>query len=170
MSGNEEPVSGPVLLNAEHDRRGFSCGEPALDEFLTTYALQQQKREASRTFVALRGLRVVAYYTLAPRNLEPDDVTETMRTGFGKYPIPVVLLGRLAVDTREQGNRLGEALLKHAVLNVVKASEIVGGRGLFVEAKHEAAPRFYARYGFEAATRNPLQLLMTVATIRMNLD
>jgi GNAT superfamily N-acetyltransferase len=164
---NAEQVSGPVLL-AGHDVRGFSCGEPALDEFLRRYAKRQQTRGASKTYVALREGRVAGSYTIALKSLEPDATTEAVRTGFGNYPVPVVLLARLAVDEREQKGGLGKDLLKHAMLTVLRISDLIGIRAMFVEAKHDEARGFYEHFGFESHPDNPLHLFMTVATIRKN--
>lgn len=167
MSG-EDTLVGPIVLEKSHNCDGFSCGEPALDEYLKRYALNQQKRGAGRTYVGLRGSRVVGYYTLALRQLQPENTTEAVRAGYGNYPVPVVLLARLATDNSEKGKGIGSGLLKHAMLNVVKIADIVGVRAMYVEAKHEAASRFYERYGFEPGPGDPLKLFMTVKTLRHN--
>lgn len=166
---DEKSLVGPLVLENGHDCHDFSCGEPELDEYLKRYALSQQKRGVGRTYVGLRGNRVVGYYTLALRQLQPEDTTEAVKSGYGNYPVPVVLLGRLAADARERGQGIGAGLLKHAMLNVVKIADLIGVRAMYVEAKHEQACQFYKRYGFEPGPRDPLKLFMMVKTVRLNL-
>ena len=97
-----ENLSYPVLLTKDHDRNSFDCGVPALNEYLKKFALQNQKKHAARTYVATRGKRIVAYYSLAYGSVSLEEATQTVRAGLPRHPIPVILLPRLAVDSNEQ--------------------------------------------------------------------
>jgi len=85
-----------------------------------------------------------------------------VRKGLGRYPIPVVLLARLAVDRTEQSKGLGRALLKHALLQAISASEVVGCRALLIHAKDEAARDYYRQFGFESSPTNDLHLMLSL--------
>lgn len=156
------------LLCATHDKEAFCCGEAALDEYLKRYARQDQNRDLSRTFVAVEpGQRQVAgYYSLSSASIGPSSVPPEELKGLPKYDVPVVLLGRLAVDQRCQGLGLGEALLLDACHRTRRLSEEVGIRALVVHALHPRARGFYLRYGFLPHADNELHLYLPIAVIR----
>jgi GNAT superfamily N-acetyltransferase len=168
MSENEL-LNAPVLLTRHHDRSAFECGVPPLDEYLKRYALQNQKKRAARTYVATRGNRVVGYYSLAYGSVELENATESVRAGLPKYPIPVMLLARLAVDISERGKGLGAALLKDAFLRTLQAAGIAGLRAMIVHAKDDAARKFYKKYGFEPSPIDPYHLFLKVSDIAASL-
>ena len=89
-----------------------------------------------------------------------EDAPERVAKGLGKYPVPVLLLARLATDTRERRKGLGAALLRHVFLKAVNAAEIAGLRAIFVDAKNDAAAQFYAQYGFLPSGSQRLYILM----------
>ncbi len=165
----EEPLSGPVPLERRHKTAGFSCGKPELDEYLKRYALTNQRKGGGRTYVALRGQRIVAYYTLAASSASPEDAPEPVTRGLGRYPVPVVLLARLAVDAGERGRGLGGAMLKDALRRALGAAEIIGARAVLTHAKDDDARRFYERFDFVASPRNALHLFLLLETIRESL-
>lgn len=152
-------LSAPVLLTADHDLGAFACGEPSLDDWLNRRALTNQGRGASRTYVVAEESRVVGYYSLASGalalNLAPGPVRRNMPD-----PIPMVLLGRLAIDQAWQGQGLGVALLQDAVVRTTAAAEILGIRGILVHAISENAKAFYERYGFLASPVQPMTLML----------
>lgn len=150
------PLSGTVPLAAEFAVADFSCGRPALDDYLIRHAWHAQRANTARTFVALRGNRVAGYYSLAAASVEPDQAPPRVLQGAGRYPIPLTLLARLAVDRSEQGAGLGKALLKDAMKRFLVAHEQVASRALLVHAADGKARAFYLAYGFEPASFNPL--------------
>lgn len=155
-----EPLSGTLPLAPEFVVADFSCGRPALDDYLIRYALLAQRANTARSFVAFRGARVVGYYSLAAASLEPERATQRVAQGTGRYPIPLTLLARLAVDRTEQGTGLGKALLKDAMKRFLVAHEQVASRALMVYAADAAASDFYLKFGFQAASFNPWHLYL----------
>ena len=151
-------------LDGGHDRSVFDCGVAALNLYLRNYALQNQKRGLVRNYVTTHAdsKAIVGYYSLVYASLDRKLLPPKLAKGLGKYDIPVMLLARLAVDRREQGKRLGQALLKDALLRTMQAAEIAGLKLLLVHAKHEAAADFYRKHGFEPVLDNPLQLFLPV--------
>ena len=106
----ETPLAGPVPLEKSHDLTAFDCGAPALNDYLHKYAWANHQAQAARTYVATRGSRVAGYYTLAAGSVLRDDTPPRVAKGLGNYPVPIILLARLAVDRTEQGKGLGAAL------------------------------------------------------------
>ncbi len=145
-SASGPPVSAPARIAAVHDLGPFACGNAALDDWLKQRALPADGRSA-RTFVACRANVVIGYYALSTGGVEHAAVPGRLRRNMPN-PLPIVILGRLAVDRTEQGSGIGRGLLKDALLRAAQASEAVGFRAILVHAVDEAAVAFYARYGF----------------------
>ena len=164
MPGDEK-LNAPVLLTKNHDRSAFDCGVPALNEYLKQYALQNQKKNAARTYVATRGHRVVGYYSLAYGSVALEEAPSSVKAGLAKHPVPVLLLARLAVDRTERGQGLGAGLLKDALLRTVQAAEIAGLRAMIVHAKDDAALAFYEKFGFEKSPIDAYHLFLKVSDI-----
>ncbi len=164
-----EPLNPPVLLTKNHDRSAFDCGVSALNEYLKLYALQNQRKNAARTYVATRGNCVVGYYSLAYGSVACDEAPPSVKAGLGKYPIPVILLARLAVDLTEKGQGLGAGLLKDALLRTLQAAEIAGLRAMLVHAKDDAAKAFYEKFGFEPSPIDAYHLFLRISDIQANL-
>src|SRR6266700_4905994 len=141
-------LSSPAPIEQSHDTSSFDCGVPALNEYLRKYALLNQRNRSARTYVAMRGSCVAGYYTLANGSVSRDELPVRMAQCLGRYPVPVTLLARLAVDTTEKGTGLGRGLLKDAVLRAFQASELVGSRAVVTHAKDEAAKAFYQKFDF----------------------
>jgi len=154
------PLAGTVPLVAEFAVAEFSCGRPALDDYLIRHAWLAQRANTARTFVALRGNRVTGYFSLAAASVEPEQAPSRVLHGAGRYPIPLTLLARLAVDQSEQGAGLGKALLKDAMKRFLVAQEQVASRALLVHAADDKARAFYLAYGFEPAPFDPLHLYL----------
>lgn len=163
--GHAVTVSVPVALTADHDLHDFDCEVPMLNDWLARRALNNQDNGASRTFVACEGRRVIAYYALAMGAAELATAPGRFRRNMPD-PIPVAVLGRLAVDQQFQGRNLSQFLLRDAVLRVLGAAEIIGVRGLLVHAASERAKTFYRRHGFEEAPGQPMTLMATLADLR----
>ena len=164
-----ENLTPPVLLTKDHDRNAFDCGVPALDDYLKKYALQNQKKNAARTYVATRGNRIVGYYSLAYGSVSLEEFPHSVKAGLAKHPIPVILLARLAVDSTEQGSGLGAALLKDALLRTIQAADIAGLRAMLVHAKDESAKRFYEKFGFEPSPVDAYHLFLRLSDILSSL-
>jgi GNAT superfamily N-acetyltransferase len=158
-------LSAPEPLGAQHDLSAFDSGEVSLDEWLRKRALPNQVSGASRTFVVRDGTKVIGYYALASGAV-------TAATAPGKFrrnmpdPIPVVLLGRLAIDRSDQGRGLGRSLFRDAALRVLQAADAIGIRGMVVHALSDDARRFYLALGFTECPHDPLVLVVTLQDMK----
>lgn len=165
----EYPVLRPKSLASGDVTEGFSCGAPSLDDYLARWALADQRAEKSRTYAAVAGERVVAYYSLAAGAVLPSDAPERVTRGQGAQPIPVILLARLAVDARYQHRHLGEGMLLDALVRCVSAADVIGARAVLVHAATTVARGFYLRYGFEPSPASPLHLMLLMKDVRASL-
>jgi GNAT superfamily N-acetyltransferase len=161
--GEFSPVA---LLESSQDRTAFDCGIEPLNVYLKQYALQNQRKGIVRNYVTCRGTRVVGYYSLAYGSAAQADAPPGLIKGIGKYPIPLMILARLAVDVQERGQGLGKALLKDAILRTLQAAEIAGLKAIFVQAKDQSAEQFYARHGFIPSPGDPLHLFFPLDPLR----
>lgn len=161
-------LSAPEPLAAHHDTAAFACGVDSLDHWLKQRALKNQATGASRTFVVCDGNRVLAYYALASSAVAVEAATGSLRRNMPD-PIPVVILGRLAVDKSLQASGMGRALVRDACLRVIAAADAIGIRGLVVHALSEAARNFYERVGFDPSPLDPMTLMATIADLRAGL-
>lgn len=156
----------PCPLQEGHDVSSFDCGVEPLNEYLKRYARQTQKREGARTYVVLDNNKVVAYYTIVFGGIDWKDSPEHVRKGLGKYPIPVMMLARLAVDTRWSGKGLGNSLLLDALKRALAASEIAGLRAVVVDAKDDTAKHFYEKRGFRPWPLESNRLFVTIPELK----
>ena len=160
-------VFAPEPLDARHRVDDFDCGSQSLNDWLRKHALRNQASGASRTFVVCDDSRIIAYYALASSAVAMDGATGKLRRNMPD-PIPVVVLGRLAVDVAYQGHGLGRALLQDAGRRVLHAADEIGIRGLLVHALDETARAFYQRLGFDPSPLDPMTLMITLADLRAN--
>jgi GNAT superfamily N-acetyltransferase len=167
---NEELISLPVPLSSEHELAGFDCGKAPLNEFLLKYALQNQAGGGARTYVLARGNWVIGYYSLAPASVAPENAPARVIKGQGRYPVPVILMARFALDLKEQGKGYGKTLFRDALRRALAGAEAIGGRAFLVHAKDEEARSFYIRFGMEPSPTNPLHLFFLFKDIRKSLD
>jgi len=158
-------VNPPEKLSADHDLSQFQCGEPTLDDWLRRRALQNEESGASRTYVVCVRKRVVGFYALAVGAVAHIAAPGRVRRNMPD-PVPVMVIGRLAVDQTAQGEAIGPALLRDAVLRTLQAAEIAGIRAILVHAISERARRFYEKWGFISSPVEPLTLMITVAEAR----
>lgn len=161
MTGGEE-IGAPEKLRPDHDLGAFDSGVTPLDEWLRRRALPNEAGGASRTYVVNAGGRVVGYYALATGAVAQTEASGRVRRNMPD-PVPVMVLGRLAVDRAYQGRGLGRALLRDAVLRMLQVAEIAGIRAILVHAISEEAKEFYERCGFAASVVDPMTLMITVA-------
>jgi GNAT superfamily N-acetyltransferase len=145
------------------DTTEFHCGSDPLDQYIRRYASQDIKRGLSRVFVALpvnAPRRVSGYFSLSAASVSATTLPDALRRKIPSYPVPVALLGRLAVDKEFQGKGLGSILLADACIKVVRASEVLAVAGLIVDAKDESAAAFYRHFGFVPMPGQPRRLLL----------
>lgn len=166
---SSDPLLGPLPLDAGYAVDGFDCGAGALNDYLQKQALTDQRTGKSRTFVAVRGGRVLAYYSLAAAGMAPEDATERAAKGQGAQSIPAILLARFAVARSEQHRGVGSAMLVDALARCAHAADVVGVRVVLVHAKDECARAFYTGHGFEPSPANPLQLMILMKDVRRTL-
>ena len=158
-------LSSPHPLSDLDDFSLFQSGVSSLDDWLKRRARSNQTSGASRTFVVCDGTRVVAYYALASGAISIDAALGSFRRNMPD-PIPIVLLGRLAIDQAWQGRGLGRALFRDCALRVTQAADILGVRGIVVHAISEPAKTFYQAIGFEVSPADPMTLMVSLADVR----
>lgn len=161
-------VAAPEPLTAHHDVQSFASGVGSLDHWLKHRALKNQTTGASRTFVTCDDRRVLAYYVLASSAVTIDAAAGHIRRNMPD-PIPMVVLGRLAVDQSLQGKGVGRALVRDAGLRVIQAADTIGIRGMIVNALSAEAKAFYERIGFEPSPLDPMTLMVTLADLKASL-
>src|SRR5262245_8471230 len=155
-------LGAPELLAPAHNVSALDCGIPSLDDWLKRRALTNQGSGASRTYVVCRGQAVVGYHALAAGSIEHSEAPGRLKRNM-PVPIPMMVLARLAVDRSVQGQGLGAGLLRDAVLRVMQAADVVGIRGMLVDAIDGTARAFYERHGFRRSATFPLKLMITLA-------
>jgi GNAT superfamily N-acetyltransferase len=155
----------PAPLAADHDLSLFACGLPQLDDWLRRRAQPNESGGTSRTFVVCDGGQVIGYYSLAAGSVLHDITTRGVRRNMPD-PVPVALIGRLAVDRRFQRQGIGAALLRDAVLRVIGAAETIGIRAILVHAMTEEAKQLYERFGFAPSPIEPMTVMITVEAAR----
>lgn len=169
MTGPAPKITPPEKLSPAHDLSGFQSGEAALDDWLRRRALANEDSGASRTYVVCAKKKVVAYYTLAVGAVAHSEAPGRVKRNMPD-PIPVMVLGRLAVDHEFQGRGIGAGLLRDAVLRTVEAAGIAGIRAILVHALSERAKRFYERHGFIASAVGSMTVMITIAEARKIID
>lgn len=158
-------LSPPAPLADHHLLSDFDSGVPSLDYWLRRRARANQASGASRTFVLCEGERVVAYYALASGAVKGTEAPGRVRRNMPD-PIPVVVLGRLAIDRGLQGWGIGRALVRDALLRVAQAGELIGIHGVLVHALSDAARAFTLAVGFEPSPLDPMTMMATVTDLR----
>ena len=155
----------PELLADYHDIAGFRSVEASLDDWLKRRARANQVSGASRTYVLCEEKRVIGYYALASGVVTVESAPGRFRRNMPN-PIPVTVLGRLAVDHDWHGRGLGRALFRDAARRVAHAADAIGIRGIVVHAISEEAKKFYLALGFDASPSEPMTLMVTLSDVR----
>jgi GNAT superfamily N-acetyltransferase len=153
----------PAPITAEHDVSEFDCGKIPLNDWLHRHALKNEGR-ASRCFVTCSSRTVVGFYCLAAGSVEHAEVPSSLKRNMPPI-IPVLVLGRMAVDKQYQGHGIGGALLKDAMGRAVSAATEIGAAALLVHAIDREAVPFYVQYGFQAFPEGSLTLYLPMKTI-----
>ena len=159
------PLSRPEPLADAHELNDFFSGVGSLDDWLKRRARANQVSGASRTFVLAENRKVVGYYALASGAIAVASSVGRFRRNMPD-PIPVAVLGRLAIDRAQQGRGLGRALFRDCALRVAHAADTIGIRGIVVHAISDQAKAFYQALGFDPSPREPMTLMVTLADIR----
>jgi predicted GNAT family N-acyltransferase len=154
-------------LGKAHDRAAFSCGSEALDNYLKTQASQDVAKRFAACFVLTPdGKTVAGFYTLSQYSVDLVKLPEEIVKKLPKYPeVPATLVGRLAISERFRGQRLGEFLLLDALFRCLQQSKQVASAAVVVDAKDEAAKRFYEHFGFLSLPETPKRLFLPMKTI-----
>lgn len=160
----DDTLQAPVPLADHHDVEAFASGASTLDVWIRRKARANQASGASRTYALCRGQRVVGFYALAAGSVSHDLSPRKLHQNMPD-PVPVIVLGRLAVDAGEQGNGLGRALLRDAVLRVAAAAREVGVAAMLVHALNDRAKAFYVAAGFDPSPADPMVLILRIKDI-----
>lgn len=167
--GKEYFFEKPVLLEKYHLVDDFDCGAELLNDYLKNYAYINNRNYSSRTYAACEDKKIIGYYTITPGSVSKESAPLRVSKGLGRYPIPVIILARLAIDKEFHGMGLGEGLLKDALLRIVSASDSIGGRAVLVHAKNDKAKSFYKKYGFEQSPIDEFHLYLLIKDIKKSL-
>ncbi len=155
-------VNKPELLNNDHNTENFNCNDATLNEWLSKKALKNQKNKASQTFVICHDGKVIGYYALASGSIERVKTPKSFARNMPD-PIPVIVLGRLAIDNEYHGKGLGSALLKDAIQRTIYISENVGVKALLVHAISDGAKSFYLHHNFIESPHESMTLLLSMS-------
>jgi GNAT superfamily N-acetyltransferase len=166
----KKPFSAIEKLGKHHDLSSFDCGKPALNDWLSRFALTNQQNDSARTYVLHRGGRVVGYYSLSAGAVRKEESPARIAKGLARHPIGVILIARLAVDRTEHGTGLGKTLLMDALWRARAASDAIGARAVLVHALDGDAVAFYKKYGFEPSPLDPKQLMLLMKDLRATME
>jgi GNAT superfamily N-acetyltransferase len=153
-------------LRPDHKIEGFDCGREGLNRYLSRYAWTNQQAGAAQTYVGLVGDTVVGYHTLAVGEVKREEAPERLTKGLARHPVPILLLARLAIDRRWQGQGIGKALLRDAMQRTLQAAEIAGIRAFAVHAKDEDARHFYEKFDFIPSPTDPMHLFVLLKDVK----
>jgi GNAT superfamily N-acetyltransferase len=155
----------PCSLREEHHIRDFDCGNDSLNQYLKEKALKSQQNDSARTFVVVEDGSVIAYYTVSSSAVAHAEAPGRLRRNRPD-PVPAVLLGRFAVDSRFQGRKIGSSLLQDALLRLAKASNDIGIAVIIVDAISDEARRFYQERGFKPFVEESMRLYLLLKDLR----
>lgn len=157
----------PESLAAQHRLDGFDCGKPALNDWLLRHARQAQGSGTAKTFVVAEDDgRVAGYFSMTVGQVDMLEAPERIRKGMGQYPLPLVILARLAVSVMDQRRGIGFGLLQHAISRAMLIAEQAGVRTMLTHPIDQEAAQFYARFGFIASPLREQQLLLLLKDAR----
>jgi predicted N-acetyltransferase YhbS len=159
-------LAAPVSLASDHLLDDFDCDKASLDDWLVRHGRQAQSSVSVKTFVVANGCRVAGYFSLAVGQVDSVEAPERIRKGMGQYPIPVVLLARLAVDCAYQGRGIGVGMLQDAIRRTLLIAEQAGIRALLTHPIDANADAFYRRFGFVSSPVRDGQLLLLLKDAR----
>ncbi len=158
-------ISAPCPIASTHDVTSFDCGDATLNDWLQRRAIKNENSGASRTFVVCEDNTVIGYYSLAAGAIARDETSGKVRRNMPD-PIPVMVLGRLAVDAGWQGKHIGIGMLKDAIQRTIIVAEQAGIRALLVHALSDKAKSFYQHWGFHKTPMNDMTLIIRLDEAR----
>ncbi len=164
-----DKLKNPILLDRHHNLDDFDCGAEPLNNYLKNFAVINNQNGAARTYVTIKTNKVFGYYTLTAGSVIKNTTPHRVGKGLAAHPVPVIIIARLAVDKTQQGQGVGKALIRDALLRIVEAAEIIGGRAVLVHAKDALAKHFYEQLGFEPSPIDPLHLYLLIKDIKKTL-
>lgn len=153
-------------LNNKHKLENFDCGIESLNKFLINHALSNQNSNSVNTYVGIEEDIIIGFYSLVVGSVFHAQAPSRIVKGLAKYPIPVMILARLAVSKMYQSQGAGKGLLKDALLRTVQASDIAGIRALLVHAKDDQAKSWYQQFGFEQSPSDNLHLFLLMKDLK----
>ena len=154
-------------LSTNHQRKAFDCGDAELNKYLQEYARQNFKLRINKVFVMTEinsPQTILGYYTLSAGSIRVDELPPIHQRRLPNYPVPIALLGRLAVDKNAQGKRFGTILLADAIQRVEQASEVMAVYAVVVDALNESVAEFYQQFGFIRLNNQPLKLFLSLSS------
>ncbi|NJL99497.1 MAG: N-acetyltransferase [Synechococcaceae cyanobacterium SM2_3_2] len=157
-----------LLDTSRHDRGGFACGNAGLDDYLKRYAGQSVRQNLAQVYVGEgENGQVLGYYTLSAASIRHEEMPEELMRRLPKYPVPAVLIGRMASDQKARNSdlRIGSNLLVHALKQALRAADTIGIQCVIVDSKPEAVD-FYRRFGFMSLKQDGLKLYLPITTIK----
>ncbi len=157
-------LSAPQVLADHHLLADFDSGAPLLDDWLKRRAAKNQANGSSRTYVVCEGATVIGYYCLAAGAIGQAEAPSTLKRNRPD-PVPVLVLGRLAIHQNHHQKGIGTALLNNAIRRAIQAADIAGVTALLVHAISEQARRFYLSRGFIESPLKPMTLCLMLATV-----
>ena len=159
-------MTAPEPISERHDVSRFESGAASLDAWLRRKARLNEAKGGARTYVVCEGDRVIGFYSLAASAVERRRVSSRVGRSMPE-PVPVILLGQLAVDAGYRGRGLGADLLADAAKRALAAADVIGARALVVQALDDEARGFYERFGFRPfSNREPLMLILRISELR----
>ncbi|WP_392530870.1 GNAT family N-acetyltransferase [Nostoc sp. C117] len=168
MANNREVRWNFIPIDKKYQRDAFDCGYTILNDYLKKYARQNHHKGIAKTFIATAAsgnLKIDGYYSVSASVIEYQSLPESYQKGMPAYPIPAILIGRLAVDNSVKGQGLGGELLVDALYRAVRASQELGIYAVRVDAIDFQAKEFYLKYEFIPFQDNELSLFLPMATI-----
>ncbi len=153
-------------LQRTHEIETFDCGQTELNRFLIRHALQTQQMNSSQTYVGLSDKTIIGFYTIVAGEVRHADAPVRVVKGMPRYPIPLLVLARLAVHNEWQGRGIGAGLLLDSLGRILQAADIVGLRALAVHAKDDSAAAFYRHFGFIPSPTDKRHLFLLIKDIR----
>ena len=144
----------------------FDCGQDALNQFLQRHAFNNQRANSAQTYVCCENGMVVGFYSLTVGSVDHSSAPERVVKGLARHPVPVMILARLAVDQKAQGQGLGRALLKDALRRTLSAADIAGIRAVLVHAKDDSAREWYQGFDFKVGPTDPFHLFLVLKDLK----
>ncbi len=157
-------ITAPCPITTNHDISIFDCGHSSLNKWLLNRVIKNEKGGASRTFVACNNT-VIGYYSLAVGAVTREETSGKVRRNMPE-PVPIMILGRLAVDQQWQGKQMGSNMLRDAILRTLTVAEQAGICALVVHALSDSAKHFYIKYGFHESPLDDMTLMITLNEAR----